>query len=121
MSQASEHPYLCISPQVTTTLVTDNDDISVPSVPSLWSPRDSTNDDFLDSEDFSAPLPHDTAPEDMSDITPPEQSIVQGSRYSVRQVAVDTQSMQYYMSTYGRLSIFGDDRAQHSLFAPLNA
>jgi hypothetical protein len=124
MDQAFEHPSLSLGPQVATTLITDDDEISVPSMPYIWSPRDdsdSSNGDSSDDEEASAPLSHDTALKVMSDVTHPAQSSVQASGYSVRQVAADAQSTQDYMSAYGRLTIFDDDRAQHSLFAPLNA
>jgi hypothetical protein len=124
LAQAFEHPSLHLGPQVATPLITDDDEITVSSMPSLWSPHDDSdysNDDSLDDEDASDPLPHDTALEAVPDFTPPVQSSVQASRYMVRQVVADVQSMQYYMSSYSRLTIFDDTGAHHSLFLPPNA
>jgi hypothetical protein len=79
-TQAFEHPYFHLGPQVATTLLKDNNEKSVSSMPSLWSPRDdsdSSDDNSWDNEDTSAPLSHDNAPEAMSNFTPPAKSSVQ--------------------------------------------
>jgi hypothetical protein len=112
LAQALEHPSLRIGPQVATTPVPDDDEISVSSMLSLFAPcyyYDSSDNDSSDDEGASAPLQHDTTPEAMSNCTHPAQSSVQASRDSVRQVAATAQSMQDYMPAYGRLTIFDDD------------